>query len=321
VSKTRPKYGFMLYCEGFGPCDLVDQAVAAEKAGFDFLVVSDRFHFWSPKQQHTTFAWSVIGAIAEATSTIELVTMVSCIAERSRPEIIAQAAATTGALSKGRFTLGFGLSTGRSEDTPDEELSSAATRRECMYEAALIMRKLWAGECVSFEGKHFQLTNIKLFDLPQEELNFYLSVGCPEGAVLAAEIADGMCGTEPDPEIFDAYLRNGGNTGGMWAQVVSAYVPKGAQDLGGAHAAFRFATSDWASRPKTLVDPMKLFTGDASPGSLGRVLTVGPDPQAHADSIQEFIRLGVTRLAVAYPGRDLDAYLQFWQKELRPLLP
>jgi G6PDH family F420-dependent oxidoreductase len=325
AGRVRPKYGFTLYCEGFGPCDLVKQAIAAEKAGFDFLVISDRFQDWSPRQQHATFAWSVIGAIAQATSTIELVTVVGCAMGRSQPEVIAQAAATTGVLSEGRFTVGFGMNAQHGEYMLEQESSFAAVRRERMYEAAAIIRKLWAGERVSFEGKYFQLNNAKIFDLPKEELTFYMAAGCPESAVLAAEIADGVCSTDPDPEILDAYVRNGGDTQGLWAQVVSAYIPKDARDLDGAHAAFRFATGGggWKAQPELLAGAVNLTaaTKQASAGSLGRLFTVGPDPQAHADSMQEFIQLGVTRLAIAYPGRDLDAYLRFWQEELRPLLP
>lgn len=38
------QFGYMLYCEGNDPKDLVQQAVLAEEAGFDFLVISDRYH-------------------------------------------------------------------------------------------------------------------------------------------------------------------------------------------------------------------------------------------------------------------------------------
>ena len=102
------KYGFTLYCEGFGPKELVAQAVAAEQAGFDFLVISDHFHPWLPEQKHAAFAWSVLGAVAQATEKIELATMVTCPTFRYHPALVAQMAATIGVLSDGRFTLGVG---------------------------------------------------------------------------------------------------------------------------------------------------------------------------------------------------------------------
>ena len=73
-----PRYGYTLYCEGNPPKDLVRQAVAAEEAGFDFLVISDHYHPWLTSQSHSAFAWSVLGAVAQATDRIELATMVTC---------------------------------------------------------------------------------------------------------------------------------------------------------------------------------------------------------------------------------------------------
>ena len=49
-------------------------AVAAEEAGFDFLVISDHYHPWLTCQSHSAFAWSVLGAVAQATDRIELAT-------------------------------------------------------------------------------------------------------------------------------------------------------------------------------------------------------------------------------------------------------
>src|SRR3954447_6637997 len=96
------KYGYTLMCELHGPKELVAQAQAAEAAGFDFLVISDHFHPWLGSHDHSPFAWSVLGAVAERTSRIELATMVTCPFVRYHPAIVAQAAATIGVMSDGR---------------------------------------------------------------------------------------------------------------------------------------------------------------------------------------------------------------------------
>lgn len=70
-------FGNTLWCEGHGPRDLVDIATRSEEAGFDFAVISDHYHPWLPEQEHSPFAWSVLGAVAHATSSIELATMVT----------------------------------------------------------------------------------------------------------------------------------------------------------------------------------------------------------------------------------------------------
>ena len=61
-------FGYTLMCEQTGPKDLVRYGELAEKAGFDFAVISDHFHPWLEEQGESPFAWSVLGAVASRTS-------------------------------------------------------------------------------------------------------------------------------------------------------------------------------------------------------------------------------------------------------------
>src|SRR4051795_1279728 len=138
-------WGYTLWCEGNDPRALVEQAVAAEAAGFEFLVISDHFHPWLPEQRHSGFAWSILGAVAQATSEIELATMVTCPIIRYHPAIIAQAAATIGVLSEGRFTLGLGAGERLNEHIVGAGFPAADIRQEMLAEAIEIFRLLWSG--------------------------------------------------------------------------------------------------------------------------------------------------------------------------------
>lgn len=317
-----PKYGFTLYTEGFDPRDLVKQAVEAEDAGFDFLVISDHFHPWLPEQEHASFAWSVLGAVAQATSKIQLATMVTCPIMRYHPAIIAQAAATIGVLSEGRFTLGLGAGERLNEHIVGEGWPSASVRRERLREAIEIIRRLWTGKYVSFRGKYFNLDDAKIFDLPDQPLKLYLAAGGPQAAKLAAEIADGMCNTEPNEEVFKTYIDNGGDKAALWAQLVTAYGKTEQEGLTAAYKAFRFAAGGWKVQAE-LPNPINFgaATKMIKPEDLADLLSAGPDANKHADSIKEFLDLGVTNMALAYPGQDHDGYFKFWTDELRPLLP
>ena len=102
------KLGYKLMSEEHGPKDLVRNAVRAEAAGFDFAAISDHFFPWLDEQGHAPLAWSVLGAVAQATDRIGLMTAVTCPLMRYHPAIIAQGAATLGVLSGSRFTLGLG---------------------------------------------------------------------------------------------------------------------------------------------------------------------------------------------------------------------
>src|SRR4030088_3645454 len=101
------KLGYKLMSEKHGPAALVRNAKRAEQAGFEFAAISDHFHPWLDEQGHAPLAWSVLGAVANATRRIGLMTAVTCPIMRYHPAIIAQGAATMGLLSNDRFTLGL----------------------------------------------------------------------------------------------------------------------------------------------------------------------------------------------------------------------
>jgi len=56
--------GYTLSSEEHGPIEIVDAAVMAEDAGFDFYSISDHFHPWLERQGHSPFVWSTLDAIA-----------------------------------------------------------------------------------------------------------------------------------------------------------------------------------------------------------------------------------------------------------------
>ena len=81
--------GYKLMSEEHGPKDLVKNAQLAEKAGFDFAAISDHFFPWLDEQGHSPLAWSVLGAIAQATENLGLMTAVTCPTMRYHPAIVA----------------------------------------------------------------------------------------------------------------------------------------------------------------------------------------------------------------------------------------
>src|SRR5690349_21905229 len=95
--------GYALSSEEHTPRDLVAHAVAAERAGFPFALISDHFHPWIDAQGQSPFVWSVLGAIATATNDLRVGTGVTCPTIRIHPAILAQAAATAASMFEGRF--------------------------------------------------------------------------------------------------------------------------------------------------------------------------------------------------------------------------
>jgi G6PDH family F420-dependent oxidoreductase len=99
------RLGYKLMSEEHGPVALVRNARRAEEAGFDFAAISDHFFPWIDEQGHAPLAWSVLGAVANATTRLGLMTAVTCPTMRYHPAIIAQGAATLALLGGDRFSL------------------------------------------------------------------------------------------------------------------------------------------------------------------------------------------------------------------------
>jgi len=135
------KLGYKLMSEEHGPTDLVRNAQRAERAGFDFAAISDHFFPWLEEQGHAPFAWSVLGALANATRRLGLMTAVTCPTMRYHPAIIAQGAATVGLLSDDRFTLGLGSGERLNEHIVSIGWPGRRERQERLSEAVDIIQR------------------------------------------------------------------------------------------------------------------------------------------------------------------------------------
>jgi G6PDH family F420-dependent oxidoreductase len=313
------QFGYTLFCEGFAPQELVAQAILAEEAGFDFLAISDHYHPWLTTQVHAGFTWSILGAIAQATSRIKLATMVTCPIIRYHPAVVAQMAATIAVLSSDRFTLGLGTGERLNEHVVGQGWPAVSERRAMLREAIEILKLLWEGDYVYYDGNYYTVEDARVFDLPEESIPLFVAAGGPASALLAAEIADGVCMTEPSTEIVDVYTSAEGNPLNIWGQVVTAWGKTEQAGLRMAHEQFRFAASGWKVQAE-LPNPVNFdaATTFVRPEDLVPAIPSGPDAQTYLAAMQRFLEAGVHHLAVVYPGKDTKGFMRFWQKELRP---
>src|SRR3954447_6014001 len=203
------KIGYALSCEDTGPRELVEQARRAEAAGFHALWISDHYHPWIDEQGHSAFVWSVIGALAEATD-LPVTTGVTCPTLRIHPAVIAQAAATSSVLLGGRFALGVGSGEALNEHILGDVWPEADERLEMLEESIEVMRLLWQGGVQSHRGRHYRVSNARVYDLPPEPPKVLVSGFGPSATKLAARVGDGYCTTSPDEELIGLYRSEGG---------------------------------------------------------------------------------------------------------------
>ena len=175
------RFGYTLMTEQSGPRELVSYAVAAEQAGFDFEVMSDHFSPWLTEQGHAPYAWTTLGAVAQATERVGLMTYVTCPTLRYHPAVVAQKAATLQILAEGRFTLGLGSGENLNEHVVGEGWPAIAERQDMLAEAIEVIRALHTGELVDHRGDFFQVDSARIWDLPEEGVDIGVAVAGDRG--------------------------------------------------------------------------------------------------------------------------------------------
>ena len=313
-------FGYKLMTEEHGPKALVENAVRAEAAGFDFVSISDHFHPWVDAQGHAPFAWSVLGAIAHATSTIDITTGLTCPIIRYHPAIIAQAAATIALLSENRFTLAIGAGERLNEHITGARWPSVPERHDMLREAIEIFRLLWDGDVHSYDGLHFTVDHARLYDLPEKPIPVTLGVSGAKSVALAAEMADGIMTTEANADLIKSYRDHGGK-GPSYAEVALAYAPSKAEGRKLAKERFAFSAFDWTVNSELPAPAgFEAATRYIREEDLADTIPAGPDPEPHLKAIGKYLDAGFDHIVLTGIGPDQAGFTRFFEKELRPKL-
>ncbi len=308
--------GYKIATEAFGPQEVVRQAVRAEQAGFDFVEMSDHFHPWLDVQGHSAFTWSMLGAMAARTERIGLATGVTCPMIRYHPAVIAQAAATVQILSGNRFTLGIGSGERLNEHVVGAGWPAVRKRHEMLREALEIIRLLWQGGYRSYEGKHLQLEDARVFDLPDQLPVIAVASGGHNASAIAAELGGGLFATEPKSELVQAY-RDAGGSGPRYAEVPMAWAADEDSAVQAALETSRWALTGWKVMSE-LPNPVNFDAASSTvkPEDIRQQFSVGPDLDAHVQQAQPYVDAGFDHIVLQNTGPDPDGFLDACESEL-----
>jgi len=144
---------------------MLTAAQEADVSGFDSVGFLDHFHADKPEWSYIC-GWSAYGALALATSRIHLVPMVIDHLNYL-PGVLAKDTSTVSIISAGRFELGIGAGDYFEEArawgllVPD-----VSARISGLKETITVLRRIWRGEQVTFEGEHLHLKNAASTPLP-----------------------------------------------------------------------------------------------------------------------------------------------------------
>jgi G6PDH family F420-dependent oxidoreductase len=316
------RIGYTLMTEQAGPSALVRDAAAAERAGYDFEVMSDHYSPWLASQGHAPNAWVTLGAVASATEQVELMTYVTCPIIRYHPAVVAQQAATVGLLSNGRFTLGLGAGENLNEHVVATGWPPANVRQEMLTEAVEIIRALFGGDYVNYAGKHYRVDSAKLWDVGSPPPRIGLAVSGEQSCRIAGEYADAMIAVEPEAELGERFDAHGGSGKPRIGQLPICFDTDREAAVERAHDQFRWFGGGWKVNAE-LPGPAAFAaaTQFVRKEDVADAIPCGDDPQAVVDAVREFVDAGFTDVAlVQIGGEHQDGFLEWSEKELLPAL-
>jgi coenzyme F420-dependent glucose-6-phosphate dehydrogenase len=323
--------GYKASAEQFGPRELLDFSVQAERLGLDSIAVSDHFQPWRHHGGHSPNALVWLGAVGERTERAQLGTSVLTPTLRYSPAIVAQAFATLACLNPGRVFLGVGTGEAMNE-TPATggEWPGAKERRLRLAEAIELIKRLWRDERVTFEGDYYHTIRATIYDRPDEPVPIYVAASGPLAAKLAGRVGDGFIATSgKKQELYEELLSNladGAAQAGRDATSLPKFIEIKVSydhDLDSAHDACKW----WAALALTpeeksgVEDPIEMerLADEAADRAHTRFI-VSSDPDEVVERIGWYVGLGFDHLVFHAPGEDQSRFLEQFCADVLPKL-
>ena len=298
-------WGYTLMTEQSGPRELVRYAVAAEEQGFDFEVSSDHFSPWLTSQGHAPYAWTVLGAVAQATERVELMTYVTCPTIRYHPAVVAQKAATLSLLSDGRFTLGLGSGENLNEHVVGAGWPAVDARQDALVEAIEIIRRLHTGELVTYDGEYFRVDSARIWDVPEGGVPIGVAASGDKSVERFAPLADHLIQVEPDADVVTSWHETHDGGSRVIGQIPICWDPDKDAAIAKAHDQFRWFAGGWSVNAD-LPTPAGFAAASkfVRPEDVAEAIACGPDLDELAESVRPFLEAGFTDLAFVQVGDE-----------------
>ncbi len=193
-------------------------------------------------------------------------------------------------------------------------------RHEMLREALEIIRLLRQGGYRSYDGKHLQLEDARVFDLPEQLPLIAVAASGRASATLAAELGDGLFVTEPKPEVLTDF-RTAGGTGPGYAEAPVAWASDEATAVAAVLEKSRWALTGWKVMAE-LPNPVNFDAASATVREddvLGQ-FACGPDVERHVEVVRQFTDAGYDRIVLQNAGPDPDGFVDFFRSTLAPRL-
>ena len=304
------RYWFAASTEEFTPSEMLEQARAAEEAGFDGLGCSDHFAPWFPDGRGS-MAWIHLAAAGQVT-TKPLGTGVTPVVHHYHPGVVAQAFMSLEDLYPGRVWLGVGSGESLNETPLGMDWPEPGEMLERFEAGVDAIDRLWDGETVTVDAGWFKLKEAKLYTRAASRPKLYMSAFGPQAAAIAGRYGDGLWtlgDPEAVPEILEAYRRACSDNGKEKGEIIlQSGIAWGESDEAALEGARRWKPTQMPEVYRDDInDPaeMQRLAGDgvsdqqfAEEGFL-----VGADLDRQIERIREMERLGATVICLQLIGQ------------------
>ena len=309
--------------EQFTPENLLRQAIAAERAGFDGISCSDHLQpWWDGGESGAT--WPTLGAIGQATEQVPLGTGVTPTAARYHPALIAQAWMTLERLNPGRMFLGIGSGEALNEVPVGDDWPAPADQVARMDEALGFIDRLWSGETITEEGRFYTLRDCRLWTLAERRPPIWVSAFGPQAAAVAGRRGDGLW-TLPDPDstpaLIEAY-RDAGGDGEIVFQALWSWADSDEAALAGCRVWKGAQPKDHFKRDWHVPGSMyEHGEREMSDEEFAESAIIGSDPDHHVERLRELEEMGATVIVLANnSGADPMKAIEVYGEKVLPAL-
>jgi TAT-translocated FGD2 family F420-dependent dehydrogenase len=322
------KIGFFLSHEQFPAPQLAQFGMQAETAGFDNLWTSDHIQPWQDNQGHAGYARVTQAVLGQMTKRVGISSYVTCPIFRYNPAYVAQSLATLAQFTPGRVLLCVGTGEALNETAATGNWGNYAERAARLIEAVTLIRQLWTGQTVDFNGKYFQTKQLRLYDPPPQPIPLYIAATGPKSMYLAGQYGDGLVTDNVDyykqnKGQFEAGARAAGKDPAKMPVICSTTVVVGDTNeaLPGAEL-WRFTPQEWGAFVNNYNPVWIHQQADAliPIQDVYKNWAISLDPQDHVKAIKKLYDAGVTHVVINSHQADQSKVIDFYGKQVLPLL-
>ncbi|MCB1298469.1 MAG: LLM class flavin-dependent oxidoreductase, partial [Microthrixaceae bacterium] len=201
-----------------------------------------------------------------------------------------------------------------------------------MREAVQLIRALWTGERLDFDGEYYRAKGATLYDVPEQRVPIYVAAGGPLVAKYAGRVGEGfICTSGKGRELYEDKLLPAVREGALAAERDPASIDrmieiKISYDNDREHALestrFWAPLSLTAEQKHSIGDPIEMeAAADALPiEQVAQRWIVASTPEEAMAGLRPYLDAGFNHLVFHHPGHDQRRFLEQFTRDVVPVL-